>query len=169
MPVISRHGVESFCGFFKPCGAISSLLQPKIQNWLKRLSAYWNLRHDMREPPDLSAAKAPHWLEHTRCGRPRFRETRVTGRILWRYAVTSDSFARWWHTVSARLAECAAVRKSLHIGAQLHLHNIFKNLKKLHISMPHASPKEMTLGEYPDPVSKSLSFNSASGSSAATC
>ena len=31
------------------------------------------------------------------------------------------------------------------------LHNTFKILKKLHISMPHATPKAMTLGEYLDP------------------
>ena len=136
---------------FATLGAISSVLQPKIQNGLERLSAYWNLRHDMREPPDLSAARSPHWLGHTRCGRPRFRETSVTGRFFWRDAVTSDSLARWWHTVSARLAECAAVRKSSHIGVQLHLHNIFKILKKLHIPMPHATPNEMTLAEHPDP------------------
>ena len=105
----------------------------------------------MQGPPDLSAAKAPHWLEHTTCGRPRFRETSVTGRYLWRDAVTSGSLARWWHTVSARLADRAAVRKSSHIGALLHLHNIFKILKKLRTSMPHATAKEMTLGEYPDP------------------
>ena len=72
------------------------------------------------------------------------------------------------HTVAARLAECAAVRKSSHIGAQLHLHNIFKIWRRLHTSMPHPTPKEMTLGEYPDPVLEvSFTFNSASGSSAA--
>ena len=136
---------------FQTFDAISSLLQPKFQNWLKRLSAYWNLRRDMQEPPDLSAAKATHWLEHTWCGRPRFRETSVTGRFFWRDAVISDSLARWWHTVSARLAECAAVRKSSHICAQLHLQNIFKILKKLHTSMPHATPKEMILGDFSDP------------------
>ena len=47
------------------------------------------------------------------------------------------------------------LRRSLqvftHTGAQVNLQNIFKLLKKLQASMPHATPKEMTLGEYPDP------------------
>ena len=80
----------------------------------------------------------------------RFRETSITGRHSWRDAVISDSLARW-HTVSARLADCVAVSKSSHTGAQLHLQNMFKLPKKLQVSMPHAAPKEMTLGEYPDP------------------
>ena len=42
-------------------------------------------------------------------------------------------------------AECAAVRKSTHIGAQQNLHDIFQVLK-LHISMPHA-PKEMQIAQ----------------------
>ena len=104
----------------------------------------------MQSPLDLSAAISPHWLENTRCGRPRFRETSVICRYFWRDAVTSDSLARWWHTVSARLADCAAVCKSSHTGAQLHLQNIFSILKKLQTAMPHATSKEMTLGECPD-------------------
>ena len=37
---------------FRAFGATSSTLQPKIQTLLKRLSAYWHLRHDMQSPPD---------------------------------------------------------------------------------------------------------------------
>ena len=40
----------------------------------------------METPPDLSAARSPHWLETTRCGKPRFQET---GRCFWRDAITS--------------------------------------------------------------------------------
>ena len=108
-------------------------LQPKIQTCLKRLSAYWYFRHDMQSPPDLSAARSPRWLETTRCGRPRFRETSITGRYFWRDAVTLDSLARWWHTVSARLADCSVVCKFSRTGAQLHLQNMFKILKKLQL------------------------------------
>ena len=76
---------------FRTFGAESSLLQPKIRTWLQRLSAYWRLRSDMRSPLDRSTARPPHWLEATRCGRPRFREISITGRHSWRDAVTSDS------------------------------------------------------------------------------
>ena len=121
--------------------AISSILQSKIQTWLQRLSAHWRLRHDKQLPPDRSTSRPPHWLETTRCGRPRFRKTSITGRHSWRDAVTSESLARWWHTASARLVDCAAVSKSSYTGAQVHLQNIFKLLRKLQVS------KEMTLGE----------------------
>ena len=126
------------------------LLQPKIQTWLRKLSAYWRLRRNMRLPLDRSTARPPHWLEATRCGRPRFRETSITGGHSWRDAVTSDPLARWRHTVSARLTDCNVLSKSPHFGAQLQLQNIFKFLKKLHVSMPHATPKELTLGEFPE-------------------
>ena len=134
---------------FRTFGAVSYFLLPKIQSWLRRLSAYWRLLRNMRSPLDRSTARPPHWLEATRCGRPRFRETSITGRHSWRGAVTSDSLARWWHTVSARLSDCAAVSTSPHTGAQLQ--NMFKVLKKLQASMPHVTPKELTLGDHPDP------------------
>ena len=47
------------------------------------------------------------------------------------------------------LRRCLLV--STHTGAQLQLQNIFKVLKKLQASMPHATPKELALGDYPDP------------------
>ena len=80
VPVSSRHVLCSkLLWVYQSFGAISSLVQPKkLRNWLKRL---WNLRQDMREPPEMSAAKAPRWLEHTRCGRPRFQLTSVTSRF----------------------------------------------------------------------------------------
>ena len=114
---------------YQSFGAISSLMQPKHQNWLKRLSTYWTLRHDMREPPDLSAAKAPHWLEHTRCGRPRIRETSVTGRFFWR---------------AHRLSTVCGVRRS----PQVFTHRCsvkparhLQSLEEVTLSMPHATPK----------------------------
>ena len=127
---------------FRTFGAESSLLQPKIQTWIRKLSAYWRLWRNMRMPLDRSAARPPHWLEATRCGRPRYLETSITGRHSWRDAVTSDPLVRWWHTVSARLSDCNVLSKSPHISAQLQLQNIFKFLKKMHVSMPHATPKE---------------------------
>ena len=81
----------------------------------------------------------------TRFGRPRFRETSITGRHSWGDAVASDSYARWRQTVSARLAGCAAV-SSLHTLVRSHICRTFsKSCKKLQVSMPHATPKEMTL------------------------
>ena len=136
---------------FRTFGAESSLLQPQVQTWLRKLSAYCRLRRNMRMPLDRFTTRPPHWLEATRCGRPRFRETGITGRHSWRDAVTSDSLVRWWHTVSARLADWNVLSKAPHIGAQRQLLNIFKLLQKMHVSMPHATPKELTLGEYPDP------------------
>ena len=82
---------------------------------------------------------------------PRFERQALQADFSGDMLLFSDSLARWWHTVSSRLANCAAVRKSSHIGALLHLHNIFKILKKLHTFMPHATPKEMTLGDCPAP------------------
>ena len=128
---------------FRTFGAVSSILQPKIQTWLQRLSAYRRFWRDNHLPAD--------WLETTRCGRPRFRETSITGRHSWRDVVTSDSLAGWWHTVSARLADCAAVSKCSYTGAQKHLQNNFRILEKLQVSMSHATPMEMTLGDYPYP------------------
>ena len=55
------------------------------------------------------------------------------------------------HTVSARLADSVAVSKSGCAGAQYHLHNPFCCLRKLQASMSHATPKEMTLAQNPDP------------------
>ena len=128
---------------FRTFGAESSLLQLQVQTWLRKLSAYCRFRRNIRMPLDRSTARPPHWLEATRCGRPRFRETGITGR---RDAVTSDSLVRWWQTVSARLADWNVLSTATHIGAQRQMLNIFKLLQKMHVSMPHATPKELTLG-----------------------
>ena len=137
---------------FHTFGATSSILQTKIQTWLQRLSAYWHLRHDMLSAPDLSAARSPHWLEATRCGRPRSRETSVTGHYFWRDAVTSR-FPR--AMVTHGLSTFGGLRCSLQVFTHwfsVTLTKHFQNPEEaLQTTMPHATTKEKTLGEYHDP------------------
>ena len=69
--------------------------------------------------------------------------------------------------VSHSFSTIGRLRRS-HTGAQLHLQNIFNLLKRLQASMSHATPKEMTLGEYIlILISKSLLSNSVNVSNAA--
>ena len=120
----------------------------QIQTWLKRLSAYWHLRHEMQSPPDLSAAKSPHWSETTRCGRPQVSRGKHHRPL---FLTRRGYFGFPRAMVAHGLSTFGGWRCSLQVFTHWCSVTLTKTYQHPELSCHMRHPKRVTLGEYPDP------------------